>query len=68
MYIISIGDVKALCMYVFMQAWLTSATHTFQEVVESYNSSLKSCGNILDSKRQLLDDASVLLNHHLQSL
>ena len=55
-------------MYVFIQAWLTSATHTFQEVVESYNSSLTSCGNILDSKQQLLDDASVLLNHHLQSL
>ena len=57
-----------VAMYVFIQAWLTSATHTFQEVVESYNSSLKSCGNILDSKRQLLDDASVLLNHNLQSL
>ena len=53
---------------VFIQAWLTSATHTFQEVVESYNSSLKSCGNILDYKRQLLDDASVLLSHHLHSL
>lgn len=52
----------------YLQAWLTSATHTFQEVIESYNSSLRSCGNILDSKQQLLDDASVLLNQHLQSL
>ena len=40
----------------YLQAWLTSATNTFQEVIESYNSSLRSCGNILDSKQQLLDD------------
>ena len=62
------NSIKGHRCFVFIQAWLTSATHTFQEVVKSYNSSLRSCGNILDSKRQLLDDASVLLNQHLQSL
>ena len=40
----------------------------FQEVIKSYNSSLRSCGNIFDSKQQLLVTASVLLNQHLYSL
>ena len=51
-------------MVFISQVWLASATHMFREVVESYNSSLKSCSSILSSKQQFLDDVISLLNQH----
>ena len=50
--------------FVFCRLALVNISYSYACcMIESYNS----CGNILDFKRQLLDDidASVLLNYHL---